>query len=524
MPIGFSDGNVYEDELHLAGGVGDNVYTGRPHITITKQQHPFEKALDHLRTDDPIQTFIDNELGRTQAPMPRPDPRGSRPTYEEGEPIPGQGSYGSDLLGGPEYKKPLLPPSAEEPAKSPLYNPDKGLPSAPQVIKTGTESDLSSMPVQQENPLNGASQNASQIDSKPRGGDSSLRELVRQGARWIQEKTGIGKTSHVEEFLWKLQNSSEIMKGYFEGKIDQSDPAFIGAVTQLLSTAGNVGLATAPLRTNSVGIFGGMLGGARKDVAVKELIPRLEKALPEEEVTRLTGWWKGEDGKWRFEIPDKDASINQSTLKELVNFADNSATKAAQIDLDAILKHDKLYSFYPELQNYKIIYSKDKDFAERYSGMFFEKQKTIVVGENFINSTSEEKMRTLLHELQHGVQAIEGFARGGNPESSKYWRKANELEPLVQQGKDKFIKERGKTSVVTLEDLKVIKELNDANRKVLEFREKARQEYLNLLGEREARQVEENYSKAISPLNPANVKPRKQKPKQSLNTKKPPKV
>lgn len=489
MPIGFSDGTVYEDELHVIGNLPNEPVADRPKTKITVTP----------RTDDPITTFLNNELGRTQAPMPRPDPRGSRPTYEEGEPIPGSDSYGSQSLGGPEYKRPdMVNPDQEAPSITPRYNPET-TPLNPPDFKRVADSDLSSPPAQ----------DAPGLPREARTEDLSLRERIRQGAKWVQEKTGIGKESNVENFLWKLQNSSEIMKGYFEGKIDQQDPAFIGAVTQLMSTVGNVGLATAPLRTNSAGIFGGVLGAARNNPAVKEMLPRLEKALPEEEVTRLTGWWKGPDKKWRFEIPDKEAKLDKDMLKDLVKYADTNEMKASVIDLDVILKHDKLYEVYPELQSYKLYYSKDKVLDEKYAALFMEKEKSISVGDAFMKYSNEEKVKTLLHEIQHSVQAIEGFARGGSPESSKYWRKANELEPLVNQAKDKFTKERAASGAVTVDDLKTVKEINDAAREITKLREQARQEYLNLAGEKEARAVEERYSKAISPVNPSNIIPKK---------------
>lgn len=128
MPIGSSDGMYYEDDFDRVQGVGKPI---RPQITITREQP---------RTDDPIGTFIENELGRTQAPMPRPDPRGSRPTYEEGDTIPGSDSYGNQSLGGPEYKRPLLP-APDDQSNTPLYNPERDSLTPPSMSKVSDVSE-----------------------------------------------------------------------------------------------------------------------------------------------------------------------------------------------------------------------------------------------------------------------------------------------------------------------------------------------------------------------------------------------
>lgn len=477
MPIGFSDGSLYEDELHVVGGVGDNVNTGRPQITITRQQHPFDKALDHLRTDDPIGTFIQNEMGRTQAPMPRPDPRGSRPTYEEGEPIPGPDSYGQQNLGGREYRYPdMINPDQEAPSITPRYNPET-TPLTPPNFKRVSDSDLSSTPQQ--------AQTKRSAWDKLTGQDGGERYQL-----WPERA--------VREVLDNVRTFATTEPG---------SEANIQAAARMSFDLGLGGLAMA--QKNAAGIFGGILGGARKDAAINELLPRLEKALPEEEVTRLTGWWKGADKKWRFEIPDKGAKIDNTMLQDLVKFAEGNEMKASVIDLDAVFKHTKLYEVYPELGSYKLYYSKDPTLSDKYSALFLEKEKSILVGDAFMSSSKEEKIKTLLHEIQHGVQAIEGFARGGSPESSKYWRKADALEPVVKEAADKFKKDRAASGITTLEDLKVAKEINDAARKVKELRDKAREEYNNLAGEKEARAVEERYSRAISAMNPANIVPKK---------------
>lgn len=423
MPIGFSDGTVYEDELHLAGGLGQNVHTGRPQITI----RPMPK--------DP------------EVIQPKELPQDDKPNT-------------------PVVDPQLLHPEANE-SDFEISAQKRALPS----------SDLSSAP-------EGTSQDASRIDSKP--DTEGLREKIRQGARWIQEKTGIGKESFVEDFLWKLQNSSEIMKGYFEGKIDQQDPAFIGAVTQLMTTAGNVGLATAPLRTGSAGVFGGALG--RGMTAYQAFIREAEKAglnlennwrfepgygyvqdwadprtkyafdkmmdwvknnetlaksmdaegRDKQHIFESTGLFKGKDGKWRHEIPDNEAKLSDKAIADLHT---ENAFRRTLFDTDRdkrvllkdVLEHPALFEAYPELGDYKVTTLPIKEVAKGTRGWFDSTSNEIALAPGL---EAKEALSVILHEVQHGIQRIEGFARGGSPEEFLPKSLQNLIEEAGKFGED----------------------------------------------------------------------------------------
>ena len=183
---------------------------------------------------------------------------------------------------------------------------------------------------------------------------------------------------------------------------------------------------------------------------------QLEKdGADNEAIRKATGWHKGMEGKWRFEIDDSQAELIdqgqlQATSKEIetlykqANKAKDQAVKeellakadelAANYDeatkprLKNVLNHPALYQAYPWIANAKVIQSK---LSAGENGGYDPATNTIQVSKDL----APDKLReTLLHEIQHAIQEQEDFARGGSPEGNsseafdKYQRLAGEVE------------------------------------------------------------------------------------------------
>lgn len=149
------------------------------------------------------------------------------------------------------------------------------------------------------------------------------------------------------------------------------------------------------------------------------------------------GLFKLPDNKFRFEIDDRPAQIK-------LDIPDDSAALFGDITGDALervlpntselggvklrlsefLDHDELYENYPQLKDYPVVIKYDRKDPGR--GSFNPRTNTIEInlgdmGPIFADqsiSGKELKKRiksTLVHEIQHAVQEIEGFARGSNP-------------------------------------------------------------------------------------------------------------
>ena len=124
---------------------------------------------------------------------------------------------------------------------------------------------------------------------------------------------------------------------------------------------------------------------------------------PSQEIFEKTGWFKGHDGKWKYEINDDDISFNEVSINqdELVNLSD-------------LINHKELFNAYPSLDKVQVHRS------EEHQAAYNSENNVIFIGNNHfdkkgnINAT-DDFTRTLLHEIQHVVQSIEGFASGTNP-------------------------------------------------------------------------------------------------------------
>lgn len=129
-----------------------------------------------------------------------------------------------------------------------------------------------------------------------------------------------------------------------------------------------------------------------------------------EQISLATGWVRSPfDKKWKFEISDKDASLTKAwnDLTESKLFGETHETT-----LGEIMKHDRLFEAYPDAKNIKVTKRKGLFDFGGLQGSFDEER-------NILNLTpyAKDHLSTALHEIQHWIQAKEGFARGGNTET-----------------------------------------------------------------------------------------------------------
>lgn len=147
-----------------------------------------------------------------------------------------------------------------------------------------------------------------------------------------------------------------------------------------------------------------------------------------DEIWEATGWLKGKDDRWRFEIPDNLDKINFSPL-----FHDEYHIAK----LKDVYDNPKLYKAYPALGTRSVqladLGDKTRGFVEvvRYpSGR--ELVSGIKLNEKFVESEPDKIKETLVHEVQHVIQTYENFARGGSVDfaggEKNYLRLAGEQE------------------------------------------------------------------------------------------------
>lgn len=104
-----------------------------------------------------------------------------------------------------------------------------------------------------------------------------------------------------------------------------------------------------------------------------------------------TGWFRGVDGKWRFEIDD-----STTTTRDIPEVSDIA-------ELPDVLENEPLFEAYPSLRRMSF---ESLPPNSRFQG--YHKWKMIGA------KVDDDLVSTILHELQHELQDTEGFASGGN--------------------------------------------------------------------------------------------------------------
>lgn len=167
-------------------------------------------------------------------------------------------------------------------------------------------------------------------------------------------------------------------------------------------------------------MFGGEKGAAEADKADEQTIrmdnldvaKQMEEAKKDAKAIKMaTGWEKGVDGKWRYEMPD-------AKIKDTIDVGGGNIVKRFEEDmlwtdgkLEDAVDAPKLFEAYPQLKNIKI--HTDAVMNDMPSnGEYNPQTKTITIHADelkYLNSI-------LNHEIQHVIQREEGFAHGGTPE------------------------------------------------------------------------------------------------------------
>ena len=186
------------------------------------------------------------------------------------------------------------------------------------------------------------------------------------------------------------------------------------------------------------------------DVKDKRLLSILQTNEKENarKIKQATGWERGADGKWRYEVEDFEIDpkglarknrlwSNLSWGKEYDALSDKlfdgvelTEEEAARFDelsekaeelratyeandvhyLDDYVKDENLFKTYPELKQIRMeIYNAP---TSNTGATYYGSQNLIRVNEFVLDRADFRSI--LAHEVQHAVQSIEGFARGGN--------------------------------------------------------------------------------------------------------------
>jgi hypothetical protein len=126
-----------------------------------------------------------------------------------------------------------------------------------------------------------------------------------------------------------------------------------------------------------------------------------------DEIFTATGWMRGDDGFWRFEISDQDASMKPGAYRALAD----AAQAGVYAKLGDILHHPAIYAAYPALKDIAVT-GLDLGRGGGWVGMMPDGTPVMGIDGTTVERDPDYAARVVLHEVQHLIQDIEGFAVG----------------------------------------------------------------------------------------------------------------
>ena len=211
-------------------------------------------------------------------------------------------------------------------------------------------------------------------------------------------------------------------------------------------------------------------------IANLETAKRMEEAEKDANVIRLaTGWEKGADGKWKYEIDDSKVHFNlydameewdemhpryeelrekffktelsEEERKEFDQWVDERnevSDKHTDMDfseklfgktfrLPELMRHNELFKAYPELKYVTVSIKKTGENGTLGNASYEDKHINLYRHEKDTDGFEEWEKKAgsvLLHEVQHIIQGIEGFAKGASPEMFEESPEASEQSSI----------------------------------------------------------------------------------------------
>ena len=274
------------------------------------------------------------------------------------------------------------------------------------------------------------------------------------------------------------------------------------------------------------------MAGENAKTAALDKLPQAKEMLEageiESDIYKKTGWLRGFDGKWRFEIPD---NLDKVDFESLI--------KHGETELGEIYDNPALYEAYPWLKEVSVAMEtmgkKRRGYADSLgislnAALLKDKEKA-----------HENLATTLIHEIQHLIQKKEGFAAGGGPETvvhqvknelkkvnesmlkanpsliKQYWENQTKLNKLADDGNfgeeyeaaenqnEQLLNSIAEGVGLDVEDTQYLlnrkRDLEEVLKKVENASDKEKAEfelYQSLAGEREARYAEDRAAGKIT--------------------------
>lgn len=335
----------------------------------------------------------------------------------------------------------------------------------------------------------------------------ALGSLLAAGAPWEGEKLAGALTKALTLPGRALADPGSFGSNVsLNGQPSAADRALMDEAASFASVI-PMGQLALPKPSGSLGIFGGFMAKTADLPALKGA-QALEQELAHDtslsvltkksKILSQTGWYRGPDEKWRFEIPDTNADLD---LRDVVS-------GSSPVPLDTVINHPKLFSAYPHLRDISVRGIDSKDFLGQYDP--YGKNENIAIAGD-IGTAAKSPLTIMLHEIQHAVQNREGFANGaapGDPQINtaydKLFSRATSITESIQSDFTDWRREHGSGGDPDIEFRKFL-EANPSKAtlwrqiQVMNHRRTVQGDqlapYMHVAGEVEARNVENRFGR-----------------------------
>lgn len=241
-------------------------------------------------------------------------------------------------------------------------------------------------------------------------------------------------------------------------------------------------VATPRGRSSKFNMYMG-INSEKADLAAHDMAVDMSRAgASADEIRAQTGWFKGADGKWRYEIDDSNSMIADEAIQMVTEIRQRMAVlapaledvrnaletlllqgdisvndfnsrmdkaykalgfedlKQQEIDilnrastisshstlLGSVISHPTLFEAYPKLKDLRIVM---QDLPPGTSGAM---ARDMISGERVLivakGLEPKKKRSVILHEVMHWIQTEEGFAPGGNVQDARFQKKAEAVK------------------------------------------------------------------------------------------------
>lgn len=244
----------------------------------------------------------------------------------------------------------------------------------------------------------------------------------------------LGSTRMAEDTNALARLASEA--GYMPNTVNRSDQSVLVSERQkALARA-----LLAEKATEMGGSMAGMFGGANALKADKAALAKAQEmaanGASQKSIWDKTGWFKGGDGQWRFEIDDSAAKLLPADQKAADWMAGPGPAEYPVGGVSNVIKHDALFENYPDLAGIRTRLQKgDSGSYIPNNNGFGESLNLPAIFRNGDYTTPDRTASNALHELQHAIQMREGFALGGTGDTVGYRQLPGEIEARLVEAR-----------------------------------------------------------------------------------------